>query len=192
MPRLYGERIMLREYRREDLETMVRWVNDPEVADCLSDVFLFPHSRTQTEKFLESVLEGTANLHGFVIAGRESEGYIGQVDLRNIDWVNRVAEVGIVIGDPGKRGTGLGTEALCLLRDFAFYRANLNRLQLEVHAFNERAYRCYRRCGFTEEGRRRQVIFRRGRYYDSILMGLLKEDLPARPDALCGRGGPAG
>ncbi len=38
MPRLIGQRIMLREYRRDDLKSIRSWVNDPAVTDPLSDM----------------------------------------------------------------------------------------------------------------------------------------------------------
>lgn len=176
MPRLCGERIMLREYRSDDLEPMRRWVNDAQIVCHLSDIFLYPHPLQASEQFLDDMLEGSSDSRGFVIADPATEAYIGQVNLDRIDWKNRVGTIGIVIGDPAKLGQGYGTEALRLLIDFAFLELNLNRLELEVYDFNERAYRSYRACGFQEEGRLREKQFKNGRYVDVIVMGLLKSD----------------
>ena len=149
MPRLFGDRIMLREYKLEDLPHIRKWVNDPEVVDNLSDIFLAPSTLDSTEEFVNSVLKGTRqNTYCFVIADKVTENYIGQVDLINVDWKNRVAELGIVIGEGMNRGKGIGTEALQVLQEFAFDRLNLNRLQLKVHSYNTRAYRCYQKSGF--------------------------------------------
>jgi len=52
-------------------------------------------------------------------------------------------------------------------------------VQLEVWAFNERALRCYRAAGFTEEGRRRQVTFHDGRWHDEVLMSVLQPEWAA-------------
>lgn len=91
---------MLREYKLEDLQHIRKWVNDPEVVDNLSDIFLVPHSLAETEDFLNSVLKGGRhNTYSFVIADKETEAYIGQIDLINIDWKNRADEIGIVIGE---------------------------------------------------------------------------------------------
>jgi len=57
MPRMYGKRIMLREYKLEDLQHIRKWVNDPEVVDNLSDIFLVPHSLAETESFLNLFLK---------------------------------------------------------------------------------------------------------------------------------------
>lgn len=175
MPIILGERIILREYRLTDLEAIRGWVNDPEVVANLSDVFLYPHTLTQTENWLTTKLEGKGN-QGFVIAHRESQEYIGQIDFLEIDWRNRVGEIGLVIGSARNRGRGFGSEALGLLQRFAFKTLNLNKLELKVHDYNAAAIRCYQKCGFREEGRLRERFFREGRYTDYLIMGILKRE----------------
>ena len=184
MPRLFGERIMLREYKREDLEHMRKWVNNPEVVDNLSDIFLVPHTLDATQDFLDSVLKGTRhNTFSFVIADKETEAYIGQIDLLNINWKNRFAEIGIVIGDGVNRGKGIGSEALTVLQEFFFNRLNMNRLEIKVHSYNTRAYRCYLKSGFKEEGRLRQVFYIHGKYFDTIVLSMLKSEFESKMQA---------
>ncbi len=175
MPIIIGERIILREYRQADLKEIREWVNDPEVVANLSDIFLYPHTLTQTENWLTTQLEGKGN-EGFVIAHKDSQEYIGQIDFVSIDWRNRVGEIGIVIGAAKNRGQGFGSEAIRLLQQFAFATLNLNKIELKVHDYNERAFHCYQKCGFREEGRLRERFFRQGRYTDYIQMGILKRE----------------
>ncbi|RKP56829.1 N-acetyltransferase [Cohnella endophytica] len=179
MPRLSGQRIMLREYRNDDLPWIRRWVNDPEIVCHLSDIFLYPHPEQSTEAFLDAMLEGSSDSRGFVIADPETEAYIGQVNLDTIDWKNRVGTVGIVIGSLDQMGMGYGTEAMKLLIRFAFREMNLNRLELQVYDFNERAIRSYLSCGFIEEGRLRERQYKNGKYSDIVQMGILKSDWKA-------------
>jgi RimJ/RimL family protein N-acetyltransferase len=176
MPYLIGERIILREYRKEDLLHMRNWCNDPEIVNNLSDALLYPQTEYATEQYLHSVIEGKTEQKGFIIAHKESEEYIGQIDLFRIDWKNRFTEMGIVIGVKKCLGQGYGSEAIQLLQKFVFHRLNLNRLQLEVSDFNERAYKCYLNCGFREEGRQRESFYIDGRYADTIHMGILKSE----------------
>ncbi|MEJ8302436.1 hypothetical protein [Saccharibacillus sacchari] len=75
MPRLIGERIMLREYHRDDLKSIRSWVNDPAVTDTLSDVFMYPHTEQSSETFLNRMLQGGDGLKSFVIAEKESAAY---------------------------------------------------------------------------------------------------------------------
>ncbi len=180
MARIYGKRIVLREYQEEDFRYMRKWVNDPEVTDYLSDVFLYPHSMHTSEEFLSFMMEGkNEKTKGFVIGDMQSGKYLGQIDLFGIDWKNRCAEIGIVIGNRENLNKGYGREAITLLLDFAFNRMNLHRVELEVYDYNQRAYRCYKSCGFQEEGRQREGIFHKGKYRDKIRMGILKEEFRA-------------
>ncbi len=176
MYRLTGERIILREYRQEDLIHMRKWVNDYEITKYLSNIFLYPQSKVDTEKFLNAMIDGNINTKGFVIAHKDTEEYIGQLDLIKIDWPNRVGTIGVVIGTKENLGKGYGTEAIKLLQEFAFNKLNLNKLELDVRSFNERAIACYKKCGFIEEGRIRENFYVDGKYTDTIRMGLLKRE----------------
>ncbi len=177
MGKLYGERIVLREYRREDLEDIRKWVNDPDVVDFLSDIFIYPNTINETEEYLNSVLSKTGIERGnFIIAHKDSEKYIGQIDLLKVDWRSRFAEIGIVIGIKENWSKGYGYEAIKLLQSFVFNTLNLNKLQLHVHDYNERARACYRKCGFVEEGIMRQHFYKNGKYTDYIIMSILKKE----------------
>ena len=176
MPHIIGNKIMLREYRAEDLEYMRKWCNNQDITTFLSDIFLYPHTVKATESYLNSIIEGNTEQKGFIIAHKDSQQYIGQIDLFHIDWKNRTAEMGMVIGDTQLHNQGIGTEAIKLLQQFIFLQLNLNRLQLEVHDYNESAIACYKKCGFIEEGRLRQKHFANGVYSDIILMSILSSD----------------
>ncbi|WFA07788.1 GNAT family protein [Tissierella sp. Yu-01] len=176
---IIGDRIILRDYRKEDLPHMRKWVNDNEITQYLSNIFLYPHTLNQTESFLNDILEGKNSYKGFVIAHKDTEEYIGQIDLIKLDWVNRVATMGIVIGAREHLSKGYGKEAIKMLQDFVFNTLNLNKLDLEVIATNERAIRCYKKCGFIEEGRLREVRYINGKYTDKMIMGILKSEYVA-------------
>ena len=175
MPRLIGENIILREYKQEDLIEMNEWKKDRELTNNLSDIFLRPHTLKNTEEFLSFVLTNKTNDIYYVIADKNTENYIGQIDI-NIDWINRIGNLGIVIGRSEYRNNGIGASAIMLLLDYAFKRMNLNKIQLDVHADNERAIKCYKKCGFIIEGTLRDKIFRDGKYVNVHIMGILKKE----------------
>jgi len=80
MPRLFGESIVLREYRWEDLDGIRNWVNDSEVTQFLSGLFLYPHTLHQSENYLRMMIEQKSEARGFVIADKDTLEYIGQID----------------------------------------------------------------------------------------------------------------
>ncbi|WP_207641518.1 GNAT family N-acetyltransferase [Clostridium sp. KNHs214] len=120
MGRILGKRIMLREYKKEDLIYIRKWVNNPNITKYLSDIFLYPHTLNETENFLDSILEGKTKGKNFIIANKDTEEYLGQIDLLTIDWKNRVGLLGIVLGQEANLGKGYGEEAIRLLLDYSF------------------------------------------------------------------------
>lgn len=169
---LKGERVTLRAIEREDIPRFLRWLNDPEVTRYLT-IFM-PLSRGEEERWFEQQL-GDRNRKVLAIE-TESGEHIGNISLEDIDWKNRRATLGIVIGEKERWGQGYGTDAIRTLLRFAFEELNLNRVQLDVFDFNERARRCYRRCGFREEGILRQAHYTEGRYHDVVRMAILRSD----------------
>ncbi len=93
---------------------------------------------------------------------------------------NRHASLGIFIGDTSAWGRGHGREAMSLMLDHAFETLNLNRVWLHVYEYNERAIRLYTRLGFTTEGVLRQDRYHGGRSWDTLTLGILREEWEAR------------
>ncbi|MCR8644454.1 GNAT family N-acetyltransferase [Paenibacillus sp. N1-5-1-14] len=176
MAHIIGSRIMLREYRKEDLPAIRKWVNNYEITKNLSDAFLYPMTIEATEKRLNGKLEGKPDMQGFVIADKETEEYLGQVDLFSIDWKNRNAILGIVLAVTSDQNKGYGTESIKLMLNFAFQQMNLYRIQLHVNPKNAIAIHCYEKCGFQHEGRLRSHRFTEGEYGDDLIMGILRHE----------------
>jgi len=87
------------------------------------------------------------------LAGVVDGRFIAHILLRDHDPVAGCADLGISL-DPGFIGKGLGTELLRLTRDFAYETLGIERITLDVAAWNKRAIRAYVKAGFVETGRR--------------------------------------
>ncbi len=57
---------------------------------------------------------------------------------------------------------------------------NLHRVDLHVDERNGRAIACYRKVGFVEEGRLRDDRFAKGKYWATLVMGILEAEFRAR------------
>ena len=180
MPRLIGERIMLREYRTEDFSEIRKWVNDEATTRYLSSRFWPAQSDADTQEFLSRMMQASHNAYNFVIADLQTEAYIGQVDMFRVDWRQRQGELGIVIGLREMRHQGIGREALELMQRFAFRTLGMERLEIEVHMDNQPALSCYRRAGFTLEGVKRHAFWSDGRFADLGMMSVLRGEYEAR------------
>jgi RimJ/RimL family protein N-acetyltransferase len=176
-PYLIGSTTYLRPFHKEDAISLVGWFNDAEVTRFLT--WYRPMSLEQEEKFLEKL---QANEMDFAlgIVTRDGDRLIGTCGLRNVDTRSRHAEFGISIGEKDYWGKGHGGEATRLIVDHAFATLNLNRVWLGVVEFNERGIKAYEKAGFRVEGRLRQHTYRDGRYWDELLMGVVRADWEER------------
>lgn len=173
-PTLEGKRVRLGRMEGEkDLESWAGWFRSVEFQNLL-DVEP-PHlwSAGQIQTWLERK-DDRSVLFGIRIL--ENDALIGFVTLEALDWMARTAWTSIGIGVEARWGQGLGKEAMSLLLGYAFETLHLNRVSLTVFEYNQRAIRCYLRCGFLEEGRARLAVQRFGRRWDLVYMGFLYED----------------
>ena len=115
-----------------------------------------------------------------MIVAREGDVPLGMTGLHKIDPRHRHAEFGIMLGDPDRWGQGHGSEATRLMVRYGFETLNLHRIWLHVYEDNARGIRAYEKAGFRKEGVLRQDCFREGRYWDTIVMGLLREEWPGK------------
>jgi RimJ/RimL family protein N-acetyltransferase len=169
---IVGQKTRLRAIERDDIPTFVRWLNDPEVRQYL-ELYL-PISKAQEEEWFEARLKDDS---GRIFAIETEEGIpIGNIGLHDLDWKNRNAGLGIVIAEKEYWGRGYGSDAVIALLGLAFNEMNLHRVYLHAYDFNQRAIRCYEKCGFRHEGRARQALFRGGNYHDHLLMAILREE----------------
>src|SRR5262245_24026581 len=174
---LIGTRVRLRALEREDVPTFVRWFNDPEVRRYLN---LFePMSRAREERWFETEYLNAKDKFVFGIEARVGDAWVhvGTIGLENINWKNRSAALGIMLGEKEHWGRGFGAEAVKVLLAFAFGELALHRVELDVLAENARAIRCYEKVGFRREGTRRGAIFRDGRYQDLHVMAVLASEV---------------
>ncbi|MCJ7736119.1 MAG: GNAT family N-acetyltransferase, partial [Anaerolineae bacterium] len=102
--------------------------------------------------------------------------HIGNIGLDQINWKDRSAELGIVIGEKSQWSKGYGTDAIRTLLGLGFREMNLHRIFLRVDADNARGIRCYEKAGFQLEGTFREAVFREGVYHDQRVMSILQTE----------------
>jgi RimJ/RimL family protein N-acetyltransferase len=167
---IVGEQVTLGPLRRDLLPLYQRWINDYAVVRNLSNP---PQPLTMEAEtgWYESAASGDSAY--FTIYERATWRPIGNLDLRDIDYRNRSAGFGILIGEADCRGKGYGTEATRLMLDFAFTALGLHSVMLTCYEFNLAGQRAYAKAGFKEFGRRRQCRWLGGRLWDEIYMDCL-------------------
>jgi RimJ/RimL family protein N-acetyltransferase len=175
-PFLIGETTYLRPIEREDASTLLPWVNDPEVTRHL--LLHRPISLKCEQDFIDGLYKSEQEVSlGIVV--RETDRLIGGCALHRIDARSRTASLGIFLGAKDAWGHGHGAEATRLLVGYGFDTLNLHRVWLHVFEDNARAIRCYEKAGFVREGVLRQDHYRAGRYWNTVVMAILREEWQA-------------
>lgn len=169
-----GRLIRLRAFERRDVDANHAFINDYETVRGMLSGIPFPASMEDEYRWLEQQTSYSRGEYQFAVEDFEGD-LVGRCGVTRLDWKNRVAELGIMIGTP-YRGRGYGSEAMELLCDFCFREMNLHKLKVSVFAFNEAAIRCYEKNGFVREGVCRQEIFRDGQYQDVVFLARFAEN----------------
>jgi RimJ/RimL family protein N-acetyltransferase len=175
---IYSGSLRLRAIEREDIKLYFEWLNDPEVIRHLS--MYLPLSMLDEEQWFESQQARDRHERPMAIE-LQGEGWklVGTCSVFAIDWVNRSAELGIMIGDKSVWNQGIGTQVMIMLQRHCFETLNLNRVFLRVDGENVRGRRAYQKAGFVEEGCLRQAVFNNGRYEDMYIMSVLRSEWDA-------------
>lgn len=164
-----GKRVCLTEVRREDSETLFRWINDPDTVR-----FNAPYAPVPWVSHAAWFDALGKSPDRVVLAIRLDETIIGVVQLIDIHRIHRSAELTTRIGSDADRGNGYGTEAIKLAIDFAWRDLNLQRVWLRVFADNARAIKAYEKAGFQREGTMRRSAWIDGRWVDQEIMAVLR------------------
>jgi len=170
---IVGERVALGPVRKELMPIFGRWFNDFPTTRALGDIFP-PMTETQLDAWYEMEIT-TSDLIPFTVYERAGASMmpIGTTALIGLDWRNRTAEFGIIIGEPSARGRGYGTEVTRLMRAYAFDTLGLRTLMLTVYSFQTAGIRAYEKAGYRIIGRQREVYFLAGRWWDRVYMETL-------------------
>lgn len=191
---MLGERVALGPLRRDLVPDAARWINDFSAIRTLGTAPVPVTIEAETAWF-ERASADSAATH-FTIYARASWGNdgrvydpqvtdetidppwlaIGTTALTGLDWRNRTAEFGLLIGAADARGRGYGTETARLMLDYAFTALGLHSVMLRVHEYNLAGQRAYAKAGFREFGRRRQAQWMGGKFWDTLYMECLASE----------------
>lgn len=164
--------IYLRPIEEKDLEIIRGMRNDPSTWMNLTDITLI--DKWSQKNWFDTIAKQKLNKRYFSVC-TDKNHFVGLVRMDEFDWVNHSVRIGTDVL-PRLRGKGYGTLIMEMLVQYSFRYYNMHRLWLLVLETNKRAQHIYRKVGFKVEGALREAIFRDGRYYDYVVMSLLKEE----------------
>lgn len=162
--------IMLRALKLEDADTSYQWRADPEIrANILG--FRLPVSREREREWVEDTLRNRGGDKAVLaIESLEDHSLLGYVYLDKINWIDRTAWFGILIGNRDHHRRGVGKLATQQMLDYAKNQLNLRKILAEVVVYNQASDAFFRKLGFVEEGRIKEKTYLNAAYHDVCIL----------------------
>jgi len=173
--------VYLRALELSDLDRTYKWHNDADLYETLGSPYRFV-SHASEEEWLRKKQAYSPQEVSLAVCLTENSQHIGNIYLRNIDWVARNAELAIFFGETDQRLKGYGTIAARLLIKHAFQDLGLVRLYAFVIEDNGPTIRVSEKAGWTIEGKLRKHAFKDGKFKDVVVLGFCAGDLPSEGD----------
>jgi RimJ/RimL family protein N-acetyltransferase len=151
MTTITGKRIKIRGKKLSDAKEDYAWQTDPELAKLDAATPLeMTYQKYISEYTFELCYPSTSRCE-FAVENLKGEHFANCV-YYNINPSESQAEIGIMIGNRDYWNQGYGSEIIQLLLDYVINTAKLNRIYLTTLAWNIRAQKCFKKCGFKEIG----------------------------------------
>ncbi|UCC12641.1 MAG: GNAT family N-acetyltransferase [candidate division WOR-3 bacterium] len=176
-----GKYVILRPYKKSDLDAYMRWMAGGEWQKYDTPWESGFTSQKEARQRFKEMLEDKP-----VVPNRRA--VIATKKDLPIGWVNRYAYkrfpanwlIGICIGEDEFLNKGFGSEAFGLWVDYLFINSDIHRLGFATYSFNPRMIQVGKKLGFTHEGTDREIIFWKNKWLDRLHFGILRKEWEKR------------
>jgi len=175
-PQLETERLVLRELRLDDAESLFAVLGDEEVTEFYDDEVY--REVSQAEGQIEAWAEGFEARRSirWGIARREDDVMVGTCGYYGFHGWHRRGGIGYELARSFWR-QGIMTEALSAIIEFGFGEIGLNRIQAVVMPANEGSVKLLEKLGFRQEGILREYEnWGDKAYVDVVMLSLLRRE----------------
>ena len=190
MKLLKSKNLFFKELEVSDVsQRYVDWLNDPEI-----NKFLMVGSSKQNissfEMKEEAIVENKPNIDSckeyvkklkqskndflFGIFENKENIHIGNIKLTISHPREKIAELGILIGEKRFQGKGYGIESIDTITQFALNELNLIRIQAGFHDINQKSLHCFLKCGYSQDGHLKSYWIIDNKRVGRILASIIK------------------
>ena len=169
----------LRPWHNSDIESLVKYANNWEIAKNMTDAFPHPYTATNAKAFIEFATKDNP-IHIFAIdINGEAVGGIG-IHLQN-DIHRKNAELGYWLAEPFW-GKGIISDAIKQTVDFAFDTYDIERVFARPFGTNLASQKVLEKNGFSLEGRFEKVLFKNDAYVDELIYAVRRGKRKVQPN----------
>ncbi len=161
----------LRPWHENDLESLVKYANNINIAKFMTDGFPFPYTIEGGKLFIEFANKNKPT-HIFAIeVNGEAVGGIGIHPQSDIYKKN--AELGYWLAEP-YWGNGIITKAIKEILIYGFEQFDINRIFARPFGNNIASQKVLEKAGFTLEAKLEKTLFKNGEFLDELIYGYRK------------------
>ena len=172
---LAAEDLILRPFTAADADDVTQACQDAETLRWLP--LPRPYTRANAEWFIGTFGPSQRESGAGIVFAIESAGRLaGAIDLKQVNWAARVAEVGYWVA-PWARGRGIAPQATRALSEWAIRDHGFERVQLFAAVGNAASQRVAEKAGFVREGVARNACCVPEGRADMVLFSLVPDDL---------------
>jgi len=156
----------LRKWNEADLDSLVRYANNWNIAKCLTNGFPHPYTQEDGKKFLSKVVNDSSTKVFAIEVNGEAVGSIGifpQTDVHE-----KSAEMGYWLAEE-YWGQGIMTKAIQEIVEYGFQTFDIVRIFARPFSANFNSHRVLEKAGFTLEARLKKAIFKNGEFMDELI-----------------------
>ena len=158
--------LRVRDWRKDDLDALLRYANNPKIAANLRDQFPHPYTRRDGIDYLNYVRSMDVPMSFAIEYGGEAVGGIGF--KQGVDIARLSIEIGYWLAEPFW-GRGLTTRAVAATSEWAFDNYKVVRIFATAFSHNVASIRVLDKSGFQREGIMRRSAIKHGLILDQIL-----------------------
>ena len=171
---LETERLMIREFKQTDIDSIHEYASDPEVVRYMP---FEPNTPEQSKNYFERAInrqqEETRTDYELAVIHKESNKLIGGCRLNKVSDIQ--AQIGFIYNKK-YWGYGYATETAKALVDYGFTELGIHRIYATCDPDNVASKRVLEKAGLVLEGRLRENMMIHGRFRDSLILGILKHE----------------
>ncbi len=165
--------IKLRPWRISDLENLVKYGNNKNIADNMTDGFPHPYTEHAGAAFIERISLDQPLKVLAITFNDEVIGSIGVFPLQDIFRKN--AELGYWIAEPFWN-KGVATNAIGLMTDYGFSTFDLTRIFARPFGTNKGSQKALEKAGFVLEARFSDTFIKNGEFKDELVYAIRRTE----------------
>ncbi len=170
--------IKLEFFERSDFRQLKEWIKDEELLmNWAGSLFSFPLTDASLNWYIEDVnVMPSSEAFVYKAINTTTGSTVGHISLGGISNKNKSARITRVLIDENERGKGFCYQMVRAVLKIGFEELKLHRISLGVYDFNASAIKCYQRTGMSIEGKQRDVLLFKGKWWSLVEMSILETE----------------